>query len=598
MPPKSKVKKLLESKLEKARKVKKRDISGGDDQPASLEDLAAMSDEALDTMDEDIDPSFDLDSSIKSDSSHLMETFCDEFVTHLELEDRVGLGLFLYFQLITMLNKGETDAAEISGMMVGKSDKTIREWRNHFFENDGEVPTSKQGHYQRSGVLWNSESLNKKARRYISCNAHVKGRSNLTSGLFCQWVNDELLPNETLEPGFPRKISAETGRKWMHELGFEVKHVKKCTFVDGHEREDVVEYRNIFLRRMITLGFLHPRNAPTEEAKEVLQRMDLECSRPDLLDKTVIFFHDESTFQANDDQKTFWGTKDTYVIRPKSRGSGIMVSDFIDEYNGYLGLTADEYENAKKDDPTIRMQARSLLEYGEAREGYWTSDKFMEQLEKAVKIAEVKYPKQDGWRLVWIFDHSSCHAAMADDALDVSQMNVKPGGKQRVMRDGWWGGKPQAMNFHDGVPKGLRVVLQERGINTGVIKGDDLRIILANHPDFKYEKSRVERFLSDKGHIVYLLPKYHCELNPIERVWAQAKRYTRAYCKYTFPSLRNNILPAMESVSLESIKKHFIKIRHYMYAYLEEVPAGSELEKRVKKYKAIIKSHRRISEHQ
>ena len=48
----------------------------------------------------------------------------------------------------------------------------------------------------------------------------------------------------------------------MHELGFEVVSKKKGTFVDGHEREDVVEYRIKFLRRMVCLGFLNPDNAP------------------------------------------------------------------------------------------------------------------------------------------------------------------------------------------------------------------------------------------------------------------------------------------------------------------------------------------------
>ena len=57
---------------------------------------------------------------------------------------------------------------------------------------------------------------------------------------------------------------------------------------------------------------------------------------------------------------------------------------------------------------------------------------------------------------MWMFDHSSCHAAMADDSLDVNHMNVNPGGKQRVMRDGWWGGKPQKMTDAHGVPKGLK----------------------------------------------------------------------------------------------------------------------------------------------
>ncbi len=34
-------------------------------------------------------------------------------------------------------------------------------------------------------------------------------------------------------------------------------------------------------------------------------------------------------------QPTFWGTKGTHVIKLKSKGAGIMVSDFIDERNGY-----------------------------------------------------------------------------------------------------------------------------------------------------------------------------------------------------------------------------------------------------------------------
>jgi len=42
-------------------------------------------------------------------------------------------------------------------------------------------------------------------------------------------------------------------------------------------------------------------------------------------------FHDESTFQANDEQ-TFLGYK--VVMKPKNESAGIMVSDFIDEKMG------------------------------------------------------------------------------------------------------------------------------------------------------------------------------------------------------------------------------------------------------------------------
>ena len=106
----------------------------------------------------------------------------------------------------------------------------------------------------------------------------------------------------------------------------------------------------------------------------------------------------------------------------------------------------------------------------------------MTQIMEAVKIAEVKYPRESGSKVVWIFDHSSCHAAMPEDALDASKMNVNPGGKQRVMRDGFWDGKAQKMNYALGVAKGMRVVLEERGIDTRNLNAEKMRKVLASHP--------------------------------------------------------------------------------------------------------------------
>jgi len=94
---------------------------------------------------------------------------------------------------------------------------------------------------------------------------------------------------------------------------------------------------------------------------------------------------------------------------------------------------------------------------------------------------------------------------------------------------------------------------------------------------------------------MYMLPKLHCELNLIEWVWEQAKQYARAYCKYSRKSLRNTIMPALDSVTMENVQNHFQKVRHYMFVYLEGVAGGSDLEKLVKNYKKVIKSHR-ISE--
>ena len=81
---------------------------------------------------------------------------------------------------------------------------------------------------------------------------------------------------------------------------------------------------------MIGLGFLNRDNAQTPEAKLALPE-DLETLRSRVLAKTIVLFHDESTFQANDYECTQWGTKDDRMLVPKSKGAGIMISDFISE---------------------------------------------------------------------------------------------------------------------------------------------------------------------------------------------------------------------------------------------------------------------------
>ena len=106
-----------------------------------------------------------------------------------------------------------------------------------------------------------------------------------------------------------------------------------------------------------------------------------------------------------------------------------MISSYIDEHSSFLCLTDQECERMKKNNKPAKKFACQFLEYGENREGYWTQDKFMEQMKTTVDMAEFKYPKEEGWRHVRVFHHSSCYAAMADDVLDVSKMNVNPGGR-------------------------------------------------------------------------------------------------------------------------------------------------------------------------
>lgn len=107
----------------------------------------------------------------------------------------------------------------------------------------------------------------------------------------------------------------------LHGLGFSIIDAEKGTHVDGHEREDVLEYCGQFLGKEIGLGSLNRDNESTLKAKLVLPE-DLETSRSDVLAKTIVLFHDESTFQANDYEHTIRGMKDDCMLVPRSKGAG------------------------------------------------------------------------------------------------------------------------------------------------------------------------------------------------------------------------------------------------------------------------------------
>jgi len=149
-----------------------------------------------------------------------------------------------------------------------------------------------------------------------------------------------------------------------------------------------------------------------------------------------------------------------------------------------------------------------LLKYGTEGEGYWNSDKFIAQVENVIKIVKVKYPKEF-YDVIWLFDHSSSHTAFAEDALNVNKMNVRPGGAQPKMRDTMWRGRAQRMVFPDGMPKGMKQVLIERGINVTKMKAEQMREVLQGMPDFKYEKTRVETLLHSNSFKGYFIPKFH-----------------------------------------------------------------------------------------
>lgn len=207
---------------------------------------------------------------------------------------------------------------------------------------------------------------------------------------------------------------------------------------------------------------------------------------------------------------------------------------------------------------------------------------------------------------VFAFDNATSHAAYAENALIASKMNLKPGGKGKF-KDGLMpDGSIQSMHLPDGWPKGIRLILEERGLwpegglnricsnckkHSPIADNCCAVRVLSLQPDFLAQRPLVREVIEDRGHKVIFYPKFHCELNYIELFWGAAKRYTRNNCDYSFKGLEKIVPEALNSISLETIRCFARKTWRFMDAYRKGL-TGIEALYAVKKYR----SHRRIPE--
>ncbi|KAJ7686728.1 hypothetical protein B0H17DRAFT_940191 [Mycena rosella] len=145
-----------------------------------------------------------------------------------------------------------------------------------------------------------------------------------------KWVSAKDIVKYVHTPEFQARLRAKqnisecTARRWMKKMGYRWKKEPTGMYSDGHEREDVVNYRqNVFLPRWRAL---------TVDGDGRI---------------VVIWRHDESTFYAHDQWKVRWVRKgEKPSIKPKGEGESQMVGDFVSPDYGWLKgkqLKADGY---------------------------------------------------------------------------------------------------------------------------------------------------------------------------------------------------------------------------------------------------------------
>lgn len=108
--------------------------------------------------------------------------------------------------------------------------------------------------------------------------------------------------------------------------------------------------------------------------------------------------------------------------------------------------------------------------------------------------------------------------------------------------------------------------------------------------DFQDHTTILQQEVQSRGHICLYLPKFHCELNPIESVWCFSKKHTRSHSNGTIVRLRKIVPESLLLVTKDTIGRFFAKCREYEAAYTDGHTCAS-VDKALKQYK----SHRRVT---
>ena len=97
---------------------------------------------------------------------------------------------------------------------------------------------------------------------------------------------------------------------------------------------------------------------------------------------------------------------------------------------------------------------------------------------------------------------------------------------------------------------------------------------LSLQSDFLEQRCEVDETITQSGHRVLYYPKFHCELNHIERFWCHSKQRTREKCDYSFLSLRQHVPEALASIAPSTILANYHSCMRRMQLYRDGVSYG------------------------
>lgn len=371
-------------------------------------------------------------------------------------------------------------------------------------------------------------------------------------------------------------------------------------YFEGHERPDVVAHRKQFLEYFLD----------RKENYHTVTDGDQPVWHSPTKNPCVLICHDESTFRSGDVSHKRWIVGEESAFFSKGRGRSYMVSDFLVAHPSgpFFSLSESEFRRASKRYPALSVD--NDLNYVERSataginvgyDAYFDNETILLQFERLFQMLPFK-TEYKGHDIEVLVDNARTHSAKEFSLNDFGKgigtrcpvdsiEFISACGKTSTVPCYFTKGE------NKGKSKGLLVLAKELKLAIrDDIKLDDLRQELSKHQAFKNE-SRLEKLARKYNVKVIFVPKFHCELNPIEGLWCSMKHFTRQRSDQTFHTLLR-LIPASRAHFSQNVI--YLKLFRRFWRALDAYSKGQTYAAVLQLFfsrscKSGVDSHRRIS---
>jgi hypothetical protein len=246
-----------------------------------------------------------------------------DHILRSRIRDMVGLlNLFLDEDLRYTWRKASLVIAKSHSHNVARA-RLMRHWVLHFLQTD-ELPHPKYS-WTRSTIL-QDEDISQEIQAELG---EKMKQGSIKATDLADVVASPRIQEKLKHAGINRPfISERTADRWLATLGWRYGKLKNGMYIDGHEREDIVQYRTAFVQRF--KQYERRFHLWDDTGKELPPPRGFPVPEAAGRFRLILVTHDESTFFQNDQRNVGWDCEGSNKTpRPKGDGQSLMVSDFL-----------------------------------------------------------------------------------------------------------------------------------------------------------------------------------------------------------------------------------------------------------------------------